>query len=54
MDKKHLGKPNVIAQIGLVVHNIEKTSQSYADFFGVEKPAWFWTGCGIETAPNGI
>ncbi|QGQ93983.1 VOC family protein [Paenibacillus psychroresistens] len=48
MEKNFLGT-NVIAQIGLVVHNIEKTSQAYADFFGVEKPAWFWTDA-IETA----
>ncbi|CAK4834066.1 unnamed protein product [Aphanomyces euteiches] len=40
---------NVVAQIGLVVHNIEKTSQAYANFLGVEKPAWFWTDA-IETA----
>ncbi|MCJ8009007.1 VOC family protein [Lederbergia wuyishanensis] len=29
---------NVITQIGILVHDIEKTSQVYADFFGVEKP----------------
>ncbi|RUS42437.1 VOC family protein [Cohnella sp. AR92] len=34
---------NVITQIGLLVHDIEKTSQAYADFFGIEKPSWFWT-----------
>jgi methylmalonyl-CoA/ethylmalonyl-CoA epimerase len=34
---------HVITQIGLLVHDIEKTSQAYADFFGVEKPQWFWT-----------
>jgi methylmalonyl-CoA/ethylmalonyl-CoA epimerase len=33
----------VITQIGLLVHDIDKTSQAYADFFGVDKPAWFWT-----------
>lgn len=33
----------VITQIGLLVRDIEKTSQAYADFFGVEKPNWFWT-----------
>jgi methylmalonyl-CoA/ethylmalonyl-CoA epimerase len=42
MDKNIPGT-NVIAQIGLVVHNIEKTSQAYADFFGLAKPEWFWT-----------
>lgn len=33
----------VITQIGLLVHDIEKTSEAYANFFGVEKPQWFWT-----------
>jgi 4-hydroxyphenylpyruvate dioxygenase-like putative hemolysin len=32
-----------ITQIGILVHDIERTSQAYADFFGVEKPNWFWT-----------
>ncbi|WP_078554126.1 VOC family protein [Bacillus alkalicellulosilyticus] len=34
---------NVITQIGIIVHDIEKTSQAYADFFGIEKPESFWT-----------
>lgn len=34
---------NVITQIGLLVHDIEKASQAYADFFGIEKPKWAWT-----------
>ncbi len=34
---------NTITQIGLLVHDIDETSQAYADFFGVEKPKWFWT-----------
>jgi methylmalonyl-CoA/ethylmalonyl-CoA epimerase len=29
---------NLITQIGILVHDIEKTSQAYAHFFGVEKP----------------
>lgn len=29
---------NVITQIGILVHDIDKVSQAYADFFGVEKP----------------
>jgi len=28
----------LITQIGILVHDIEKTSQAYAQFFGVEKP----------------
>ncbi|OMF38671.1 lactoylglutathione lyase [Paenibacillus sp. FSL H8-0548] len=33
----------VITQIGLLVNDIDEVSQAYADFFGVEKPKWFWT-----------
>ena len=29
---------NFITQIGTLVNDIEKTSQAYADFFGVDKP----------------
>jgi len=43
MDKNILGT-NAVVQIAMVVHDIEKTSQAFADFFGVEKPDWFLTG----------
>jgi len=33
----------VITQIGLLVRDIERTSEAYANFFGVEKPKWSWT-----------
>jgi len=42
MDKNILGN-NVITQIGILVNDIEKTSQAYADFFGVENPGWSLT-----------
>lgn len=42
MDNNVLGT-RTITQIGILVHDIEKTSQAYAEFFGVEKPQWFWT-----------
>lgn len=29
---------NIITQIGVLVHDIEKVSQAYADFFGIDKP----------------
>ncbi|MFS0863141.1 VOC family protein [Fredinandcohnia sp. 179-A 10B2 NHS] len=29
---------NVVAQVGIIVKDIEKTSQAFADFFGMEKP----------------
>ncbi|REK75737.1 VOC family protein [Paenibacillus paeoniae] len=34
---------STITQIGLLVHDIEATSQAYAEFFGMENPEWFWT-----------
>lgn len=43
MEKNLLGT-NIVAQIGILVHDIEKTSQAYADFLGVEKPAYIVTG----------
>ena len=43
MDKNILGN-HLVVQVALVVRDIEKTSQAYADFFGVEKPSWSWTG----------
>lgn len=41
-NKEVFGGGNVV-QIGLVVKDIEKTSQVYADFLGVEVPQWFLT-----------
>ena len=46
--KDLLGDKKAVAHICLVVHDIEKTSQDYADFFGIEKPAWFWAGGAAE------
>ncbi|PPA69115.1 VOC family protein [Jeotgalibacillus proteolyticus] len=40
---KQVVNSNKIAQIGIVVHDIERTSQAYADFFGMEKPDVVWT-----------
>ena len=42
--KDLLGEKKAVAHICLVVNDIEKTSQDYADFFDVEKPSWFWAG----------
>lgn len=33
----------IVTQIGFVVNDIEKTSQAFADFLCVEKPAWSLT-----------
>jgi methylmalonyl-CoA/ethylmalonyl-CoA epimerase len=43
MTEKNALGTNVIAQIGILVNDIEKTSQNYADFFGIEKPEWSFT-----------
>lgn len=32
-----------VTQIGILVHDIEKASQAFADFLGVEKPPWSMT-----------
>lgn len=42
MDKNLLGT-NAVAQIGIIVRDIEKTAQTYADFFGVDVPPINWT-----------
>ena len=42
--KNLLGDKKAVAHICLVVNDIEKTSQDYADFFGIAKPSWFWAG----------
>ena len=34
---------NIVTQVGILVNDIEKTSQDYADFLGVEKPNWIIT-----------
>lgn len=42
MDNGILGT-QLITQIGIIVNDIEKVSASYAKFFGIEQPLWFWT-----------
>lgn len=42
MEKNILGT-QVVTQIGIIVKDIEKVSQAYADFFGIEKPKWSMT-----------
>jgi methylmalonyl-CoA/ethylmalonyl-CoA epimerase len=36
--KKNILGTRSVTQIGILVHDIEKASQAFADFFGVEKP----------------
>ena len=48
MDNNILGT-NVVVQVGILVHDIEKTSRDYANILGVEKPNWILTGPLEET-----
>ncbi len=41
--KKNMLGTNLVTQIGIVVKDIEQTSQAYADLFGVKTPGWRWT-----------
>lgn len=34
---------NIVTQIGILVHDIEKSSKVFAEFFGVEVPQWSLT-----------
>ena len=34
---------NVIAQVGIVVRDIEKSSREFAEFFGIPVPTWVQT-----------
>lgn len=37
-EEKGMFGTNIVAQIGIVVEDIEKTAKDYADFFGVDLP----------------
>ncbi|WP_144550393.1 VOC family protein [Bacillus sp. X1(2014)] len=43
-EKKPLAGNNVINQIAIVVHDIEQTSEAFAQLLGIPKPQWFLTG----------
>lgn len=42
--KKSILGTNIVTQIGILVEDIDKTAQDYADFFGVDKPPISITG----------
>lgn len=42
--EKNIMETNIVTQIGILCHDIEKTAQDYADLFGVEKPEISITG----------
>jgi len=35
---------DVMIQVAILVHDIEKTGAAYAALLGMEKPSWSWTG----------
>jgi len=43
MDKNLLGT-DICVQVGIIVHDIEKTGAAYAALLGCEMPGWSWTG----------
>ncbi|MCL2049030.1 MAG: VOC family protein [Defluviitaleaceae bacterium] len=40
---------DLVVQVGILVHDIEKTGAAYAEFLGLRKPEWFWTGTREES-----
>jgi catechol 2,3-dioxygenase-like lactoylglutathione lyase family enzyme len=40
---------NIVTQVGILVHDIEKSCQVFADFLGMDNPGWSLTG-GLEKA----
>lgn len=42
MEGKVFGS-RAMVQVGIVVRDIERTSEAYAAAFGIDKPAWSWT-----------
>ena len=43
MEKGFLGT-DVVVQVGILVNDIDKSAQDFADFLGMDKPAWMWSG----------
>jgi catechol 2,3-dioxygenase-like lactoylglutathione lyase family enzyme len=48
MEKNLLGT-NVVTQVGILVHDIEKSIKDFAAILGVEEPGWILTGPIEET-----
>ncbi|MCL2456178.1 MAG: VOC family protein [Defluviitaleaceae bacterium] len=44
METKGLLGSDLVVQVGILVHDIEKTGAAYAEFLGVKRPDWVWTG----------
>lgn len=42
--ERNLMDTNVVTQIGILCHDIERTAKEFADLFGVEMPKIFMTG----------
>jgi len=43
MEKQGLLGNKVVAQVGIIVRDIEATARAYAEFFGMEMPSINWT-----------
>ncbi|MDR0272408.1 MAG: VOC family protein [Clostridiales bacterium] len=43
MENNLLGT-NLMMQVGILVHDIEKTGSDFAAVLGMERPGWSWTG----------
>jgi len=41
---KNILNTKIVVQVGILVNDIEKSSQEFADFLGMEKPQWILTG----------
>ena len=48
MTKSTLGN-QIVCQVAIIVHDIEKTSRAWAEVLGVEPPSWRATGTAEET-----
>jgi len=42
--ENNLLNTNVVVQVGILVHDIEKSIKDFAAILGVEEPGWSWTG----------
>lgn len=48
MEQGLLGN-NVITQVGIIVHDIDKASREFAEFFGIPVPSWILTDAEDKT-----
>ena len=46
-----LPENRIVAQIGIIVRDVEKSAEVFARFFGIDVPSWSWTD-GPETSKS--